>query len=829
MNGLLQDFRFARRHLGKRPGFTLIMVGTLALGIGCNTLIFSLVSGVVLQPLPFQEPQNLVQVQTHWTDKVDGHLSAPEFLTLREQTTTLEHLAVYVKFETNLLDEGDPQRLAAVASSADLFPALGLGLAHGRAFTPQEDLPNAENVVVVSHELWERSLGANPRRIGSTLNLGGKTATLVGVLQPETRLPEDLRAGSRTDIWFPLGLEPAIDSYPNGNHFLDGVARLQRGVSLEKAQGEIDLITKRMREERGFERSLATFGVDLLPLHGQVVRDFSSALLILLAAVGLILLLACANVANLLMARATSRHQEFTVRVALGASRKRLLRQLLTESLLLASLGAGLGYLLAAWGLSLVQSLHRANLPRLAEVQLDSRTLLFTLALTTATSIVFGLIPAWQTTGFSTQNSTRGRGKTKRLKSSLRASQQGPNHHRRRTSRLLVVSQVAMAVVLVISAGLLVKNLWQLQRTDAGFDTQNLLTFQLSLPRTNFPSDPDVTGFMERLRLHLEGLPGVEHAGAITGLPLASSRGDWNFYIEGRPLEDGELVPQGDWQVATPGYFEAMKVRLISGRWFSPSDDSSAPLSVIVNEALAQRYWPGTSPIGQRIRLGGNDDNPFSTIIGVAGNIRHRSLQATPREEIYLAHSQWPAASSRSAISTMSFSIRTTSDPTALTSSVRRLVASLDPDLPLANIQTYEAIRSDSLAPQRFAMGLFAFFAAVALALSSIGILGILLFQVAQQMREIGIRLALGAKPEEILRRVVGQGLALSTAGLAIGLAGAWVLTRWMGSLLAGVSAQDPFIFGLVPLVLLAAAFLASYLPAQRAANVDPLESLRHE
>lgn len=829
MSGLLQDFRFASRHLGKRPGFTLIMVATLALAIGCNTLIFSLVSGVVLQPLPFQEPQNLVQVQTHWTGKVDGHLSPPEFLTLREQSTTLQHLAAYVKFDTSLLEEGDPQRVAAVASSADLFPALGLELAHGRAFTPQEDLPNSESVVVVSHELWERSLGADPRRIGSTLNLGGRAATLVGVLQPRTRLPEDLRGGSRTDIWLPLGLEPAIDSYPNGNHFLDGVARLQPSVSLEKAQGEIDLIIQRMREERGFERSLATFGVDLLPLHGEVVRDFSSALLILLAAVGLILLLACANVANLLMARALSRHQEFTVRVALGASRKRLLRQLLTESLLLASLGAGFGYLLAAWGLSLVQNLHGANLPRLAEVQLDSRTLLFTLVLTTVTAVVFGLIPAWQTTGFSKQTPRRRSSKTKGRHSPVRASQQGPSRHRRRTSRLLVVSQVAMAVVLVISAGLLLKNLWQLQRTDAGFDTKNLLTFHLSLPRTNYPSDSDVSGFMERLRLDLEGLPGVEHAGAVTGLPLTSSRGDWNFYIEGRALEDGELVPQGDWQVVTPGYFEAMKISLIAGRWFSPSDDSTAPLAVIVNEALAERYWPGTSPIGQRIRLGGNDENPFSTIIAVAGNIRHQSLQANPREELYLAHSQWPAASSRSSIATMSFSIRSESDLTALTSSVRRVVATLDPDLPLAQIRTFEAIRSESLAPQRFAMGLFAFFAALALVLSTIGILGILLFQVSQQMREIGIRLALGARPEEILRRVVGQGMALSTAGLALGLVGAWALTRWMGSLLAGVSAQDPFIFGLVPLVLLAAAFLASYLPAHRAANVDPLDSLRHE
>ncbi len=809
MSSFVQDLRFAARSFARRPGFSVVVVAILALGIGANTLIFSLVSGVLLEPLPYPRSERLFELETSWTEKVDGGLSPPEVLILRDGVGAFEHLAAYFRGEVNLTGGDQPLRVSAVAASADLFPTLGLETTLGRPYSADEDLLGAPPVVVLGHELWQTAFGGERGILGRQLLVDGLATTVVGVLAPGSRLPEDLREGGETALFMPLGLDPEPANYANGNHYLSGVARLREGLSRDQAQAELGAAIARMREERQFQDSLATFAVDLRPLHGQVVRGFDTTLRLLLAAVGLVLLITCANVANLLLARSEGRRREMAVRSALGAGRPRLLRQLLTESLLLAGAGGALGVLVASWGLDLVQAADAIGLPRLTEVRLDGRTLSFSLVAALATGVLFGILPAFQ------------------------GSAEKERGHRSRATdgkarRLLVVTEVALAVVLVVGAGLVVRSLANLRHVDPGFDPRNLLTFSLSLSEATW-ADTEAPRFLEDLRQELEALPGVASAGAVTGLPLASRRGDWNFMVEGRALAPGELSPRGDWQVITPGYFETMQVPLALGRGFTASDDGAAPLVALVNQALAARYFPGTDPVGQHIRLGGNPDNPWCTIVGVVGDVRHRGLDVRPAEELYLPYGQWARASSRGAVRAMSFVLATTGDAETLGSAVRRRVAELAPELPLDHFATYDAIRNDALALHRFAFALLLAFAALALGLAAIGVFGVLSFQVSRRTREIGIRMALGATRSEVLRLIVGQGLGLSLVGVAIGLAGAVASTRGLESLLYGVSPQDPATFLAVGLILCLVAALASYLPARRAARLEPVSSLRHE
>ncbi len=804
MTTLWQDIRYGFRTLLKKPGFTAITVLTLALGIGVNSAIFSVVNAVLLRPLPFAEADRLVYVEgLDFRDNTKGgSISPPDFLDYREQTHTFERFAAFQPLSFTLTGEAEPERVTSARVSAGFFETLGVQpVAGGRTFLAEEEEAGRNGVVVVSHGLWQSRFGGDPKLVGKTLALNGQNATIIGIMPPDFQFPREAK------LWTPIAFKTPQMSQRR-SHFLQAVGRLKNGVTLAQAQAEVNNIAHGL--EKQYPESNTNFGLGLTLLPERLVGQLRLTLFVLLGAVGLVLLIACANVANLSLARGVSRHREIAIRSALGASRVRVVRQLLTESVLLALVGGGLGLLLAVWGVDLLVAFSPENLPRIKEVAIDWRVLAFTLFVSLLTGIIFGLFPALST---SKPNLTE------TLKEGSRGTM-GAKGQRLRA--LLVVSEVALSLILLVGAGLLIKSFLRLTHVDPGFAPTNVLTMQLSLTRMKYPEPQQTAAFFQELISRIEALPGVEAAGTVTELPLSGQDNDTFFTIEGKPpVAFGSLENDANIRIISPDYFRAIGIPLLKGRSFTERDSEKAPNTIIVSDSFARRFLPNEDPIGKRLTI--DFGKPWTgEIAGVVGSIRHSSLAQEPFGEMYVNHAQTPAPMTN-------LVVRAAGDPTKLTAAIRNEVQSLDKDLPIYNVKTMEQRISESAAQPRFRTLLLGLFACVALLLASVGIYGVISYSVTQRTHEIGIRLALGAQARDVLRLVVRQGMVLALIGIVIGLIGAFAVTRVMASLLYGVSATDPVTFVGVSVLLAGVALVACLVPARRATKVDPMIALRHE
>ncbi len=806
MGTLGQDLRYAVRMLVKRPGFTAVAVLTLALGIGANTAIFSVVNTVLLRPLPFTEPDRLVYAQG--ADLRDGShggsISAPDFLDYREQTHVFERLSTFMPFSFTVTGDGSAsERISGALVSHGFFETLGImPLAGGRTFLAEEEQSGRNAVAVLSYGLWQRRYGADPKIVGKTVALNGRAVTVVGVMPAGFEYPREAQ------LWSPIPFKSPETSMRRA-HFLRGVGRLKPGVTLSQAQADVNAVARQLEQQ--YPESNTNFSMGLTPLPEWTVGEMRPTLLILLAAVGFVLLIACANVANLSLARGATRSREVAIRSALGASRGRVVRQLLTESVVMALLGGAFGLLLAMWGVDLLVSLSPENLPRVKEVTTDWRVLGFTLLVSVLTGILFGLFPALATSKTNLTETLKEGGRT------------GSGAGRQRLRGLLVVAEVALSLILLVEAGLLVKSFLRLSNVDVGFKPTNVLSMQLTLPQTGYTDPPRRSAFYEQLVGRIESLPGVQAAGAVSELPLSGQENDTFFNIEGKPAAAfGSTENDANIRGISPAYFQALGVPLLKGRFFDRRDGLEAPKVAIVNESFVKRYLPGEDPLGKYLII--DFGEPFKAeIVGVVGGIRHSSLaQPEPSAEMYVNVIQAPSYRTN-------LVVRAAGDPVQLTAAIRSEVQSLDKDLPVYNVKTMEQHISESAAQPRFRTLLLGLFAGVALVLASIGIYGVISYSVTQRTHEIGLRVALGAQRRDVLRLVVWQGMRMALVGICLGIIGAFVVTRVMSSFLFGVSATDPLTFAGVALLLAGVSFLACYVPARRAAKVDPMVALRYE
>jgi len=814
MNHLLQDARHGLRSFLKTPGFVAVAVATLALGIGANTAIFSVVNAVLIRPLPYPSSERLITLWNKYPKMglSQAAISGPDFVDRSESSRVFEQVGAVTDASLNLTGGGDPERIRGVRVTAGLFQVLGVQPALGRAFRPEEDRPGAEPVVVVSHGLFERRFGGDRAWVGRSILLNGKNHTLVGVMPAGFAYPSP-----KTEMWVPLALSAdQVNPSQRGNEYLTAVARLKPGVTVAAAQTEMDRITVKILQDSppGMRDYLtnAGWGCVLVPLKENVVGDSGKALLVLLGAVGFVLLVACANVSGLQLARAATRQREIAIRTALGAGRWRLIRQLLTESLMLGAVGGALGVLVASWGVDLLIRIRPANLPRLEEVRLDSRVLLFSACLSILSAVISGLAPALRLSRTSPNEA---------LKEGGRSATGGLKHLR--VQRLLVVSQVALALVLLIGAGLMLRSFESLMKVDAGFEPKNVLTAYVSLPASKYPNPAARQAFFDQLVGKLGALPGVQDVAIGSLVPLAEGNWTASFFPEGREPAHGEASPLTSVRLVSPGYFRTLGVPLRRGRDFSDHDDAKSPGVVVVDDAAARRLWPGEDPIGKRITFSDSSaDATWLSVVGVVGDIKDTALDREPMIHVYRPYAQ-------RAVLGMFVALRTASSPAAILPSVRRELRLLDPEQPLYAVQTMQGYVEDSLAQPRLRFILIGLFASVALLLSALGVYAVISYAVGQRIQEIGIRMALGARKSDVVRLVIGQGLPLVLLGAGIGLLAALGLTRVLGSLLYGVTAHDPGTFATVSALLVLVALAACYLPARRAAGVDPLAALRME
>ncbi|HSR68226.1 MAG TPA: ABC transporter permease [Acidobacteriota bacterium] len=820
---LRQDLSFAWRSLRRNPLFTIVAVLTLALAIGANSAIFSLVNGVLLQPLPYPDPDRIVTLWSTWRGQPKGQLSMAEFLDFRDQVESLEHVSIWSSGSVNLTGQGEPERVRATLITPSLQqvlsirPHLGslLPADAGRVVSTGQAQDTDHYLALMGHALWMNRFGGDPALVGETLQIDGVPAQIVGILPPGFRLPTDIVAGRSTDLILPLTVKESYDRSIRGWHQYAAAALIKDGFSLQQADAEVRQRARRFTEQ-GLYPEEGLYGAFLTPLKEEVVGPSRDALWVLLAAVGFLLLIACANVAGLQMARSDLRRLEMDLRSALGAGRGRLMMQLLTENVLLALLGGAAGLFLAMGLVELLVTLGPASVPRLQEAALDWRVALFTLLVSFFTGLLFGIAPALR---WSRSSHCYGLG-------GQRVSTAGAPRQRLRSA--VVVAEVALCVVLVISAGLTVRSLYKLSQVDPGFDPDNLLVFFLGLPEAAYPDEQAVEDFHRRLLEQIRALPSVRHAASFRGLPLTGSIGDWDFEIEGRPLVEGN-EPVGDWQVVTPDYFATMGMRLLKGRAFSQADRRGAQHVVVVNQALAETYFPDSDPLGQRISQNTRgQDKDWATIVGVVENVRQVSFARPPNSTFYRPMEQFHEATGliRHA---MWVGVRGSGDAAALVPSVRQALAQVDPQLPLSAAAPFSQIASRSLSAQRFVTLLLALFALSALGLACVGIYGVLAYSVNRRRREIGIRMALGADARRLLTMVLGSGLRLSLIGLLAGV----LLTLSAGGVLQavlfGVTVSDPLTYAAIVLILLASAMAASYLPARRAVRVDPIAALRSD
>ena len=818
---LWQDLRYGARMLAKHPGFTFVAVLTLALGIGANSAIFSVVNAVLLRPLPYSSPEQLVflyDVKPGFGVPRIGLMDA-EFLRLRDEARSLEQVSLYTTGTLTLTGVGEPERVASGSASGDLFPALGATMALGRTFTTEEEPRGQSNVVVLSHGFWQRKLAGDPGVVGRALTLDGRSHTVIGVLPQGFKSPPELQADRAVELWQPAGYNPAG---PCCSHGLSVVARLRAGHTTEQAQAEADTIVAGVREDypQGYPKDGASRTL-IRPLQEELVGDLSRGLWVLLAAVLFVLLIACANVANLLLARSEARQKEVAIRAALGAGRARIVRQLLTESILLAAAGGGVGLLLASLGVKLLLTLGYDKIPRLQEVTLDSRVLGFTLILSLLTGAVFGLAPAFQAVRFDLQTLLKagGRAAAPTGRSRLRAA--------------LVVAEVALSLILLVGAGLLIKSFWRLQQVDTGFRAEQLLTLHLFPPASAYPTDLHVSTFYENLLQRVKSLPGVTDAAVADAVPLGDRSGGTVMETEGRPVEASAANSAG-WRVVSPEFFRTMGVRLLRGRFLEDSDLESSAEVAVVNETLARTHWPDENPLGRRIRLlnrpPGHATTSFLTVVGVAADVKNGGLTEVVRQEVYVPLRQRQAAIDGMGFERqMTLAVRTSGEPLEVVNAVRREVGSLDPSVPVAGVRTMEQIMAAVTVQPRFNTILLGIFATVALVMAAVGIYGVMSYSVTRRKHEIGVRMALGARRGDVLKIVVRQGMTLALAGVAVGTVASFALTRVMAGLLYGVSATDTGTFAGIALLLTAVALLACYLPARRATKVDPMTALRYE
>ncbi len=816
MSSLVADIRFGIRMLRKSPGVTTVAVVALALGIGANTAVFSVLQAVVLRPLPYADPERLVLLfgDLHRPGLEEIETSAPEFLDYSRRSVSFEALAAYHQVGFNLAGDGEPERVLGAGATAGLFPLLGVAPLLGRTFLPEEDRPGHDQVVLLSHGLWQRRFGGDPDVAGRILRVDGRPCAIVGVMPAGFRFPS-----RDTELWRPEAFPPELLSENNrGSHFLDVVARLRPGVSLSAARAEMAEIARRMGEEHG-DSYRSGFGARLFRLRERLVGDVRPGLILLLGAVGFVLLIACANVANVQLARAAAREKELSIRLALGAGRARLVRQMLAECVVLSAIGGVLGLLLALWGMELLVALRPAAIPRVDEVTLDLRVAAFTLCATLLAGLVSGLAPALHSAGTDVNDALKAGGRG------------GDGVRLRRLRGALVAVELGLALVLLLGAGLLMRSFLELSGSELGFHADNVLTARLSLPASRYASfERQISAFQEML-LRIAAGPGVRSVGAINALPLSGSGGDRSLLVEGRAAAPGEPRPDEQLRFVGPGYFGALGIPLLRGRDFSAQDRDGAERVLVVNQAMAERYWPGEDALGKRLAYAGmGDAEPkWCRIVGVVGNVRHTGLADEGRPEVYVPYSQPLFGAEGASLPPLYLVVRTEADARGLASIVRAAILSVDPEQPISNVRTMEQRIEESLGERRFSLLLLGFFAAVALGLAVVGVYGVVSYSIAQRTREIGIRMALGARRADVLGLLLRQGLRLALAGVALGLAAAVPLTRLVSGMLYRVSPFDPVSFTAVPLLLVAVAAAAIVVPACRASRVDPMVALRYE
>ena len=801
MDSLIKDIRYGIRSLLKRPAFTAIALVALALGIGANTAIFSLVNAVVLRPLPYPEPDQLVW---SWGFVRNGptraSVSPPDFLDYRNQNKTFENLAATasIPLSVNMTGNGDPERLNTSVVTGNYFEMFKIAPAIGRGFTLDNEKTGQDQVAILSYDLWQRRFGGDPGILGKTVVLNGKATEIIGVMGRDVSFPQP------ADLWMPMNFD-SPDMKLRQAHFLRPVGRLKPGVNIRQAQSDLDVIAAQLEEQ--YPATNTGWSLRLVSLREQLVGGSRTFVFILFGAVGLVLLIACANVANLLLVRAAARQKEIALRTALGASRLRIIRQMITESVLLAIVGGALGVLLARAGVDLLVSFSQGTIPPTLSVRVDGTVLLFTFLLSLLTGILFGLAPALRTVQVNLIES---------LKEGVRGG--GENTLKNRTRSVLVVLESAIAVMLLIGAGLLVRSLVALQGVNPGFDSNNVMTARLDIARKKYDTAEKRANFLSEIQTRVSNLPGVETAGVITELPLSGQPNDMPFTVEGRPPASPDQAFGADWRRVNENYFNALRIPLLRGRTFTAQEVRKSDPVVIVSQSLADQVFPNEDPLGKRLILAIGDKR--YEIIGITGDVRHRALSAAPVPTMYV-----PTFETGS----VNLVVRTNTDPMSIAGSVRKEVLAVDPEQPIAAVRPMTSWVEQSVAGQRYNMMLLGLFALLAVVLAATGIYGVMSYTVAQRTHEIGVRMALGARRFDVLKLVVRQGMILAVIGVAAGLLGAFVLTRVMSSFLFQVQARDPITFAAVALLLMFIAFLACLVPALRATKVDPLIALRYE
>lgn len=803
LESFVKDLRYGARLFRRSPGFAAASVITLALAIGANTAIFSVVSALLV-PFPFDDLDRIVTVWESAADSPRNEVSAANFFDWRAQNQVFEHVAMYRWWSVNLTGVDTPEKVQGFQITANLFDVLGVAPAFGRGFTPEEEEPGRDRVVILTHGFWQRRFGADPDILGRSILLDGIMRTVVGVMTRDYKFPAGV------EVLAPLALTPQEIRSRRFHTYLT-VARLKPGVSVRQARADMEAIAARLEQQ--YPQSNSGWGVAVFPLVDDTVRESRPVLVVLTGAVGFVLLIACANIANLLLGRGARREKEIAIRAALGAGRRRIIRQLLTESIILASMGGAAGLLLALAGVQALKPALPAEIvpfiPGWAEIGIDGHVLAMTAALSLLTGLAFGLVPALSTSRLD-------------LNATLKEGGKSPSRTSHRMGRTLVIAEIAVSLVLLIGAGLMIKSFLRLIDTPAGFNPENALTMEILLPNAKYQEESRRADFFRRLLERVGALPGVEAAGAVSHLPLGGSNASAGFLIEGRPEPPPGQELNGRYRVCSPAYFRALGITLLQGRAFTEQDQPGSTPVVIVNETLARRHWPNENAIGKRIRFYGNPkSNPWMTIVGIIRDVKH-TLDGEVKPEYYLPHAQDPWGS-------MVLVVRTADEPARLAAAVRSEVLALDKDQPVSLIRTMEQVREQSVIVQRFATLALGIFAGLALTLAMVGIYGVMSYAVAQRTHEIGIRAALGADAGAVLRLIIKQGMTLTLAGVAIGFGGAFALTRLMESLLYEVTATDPTTFALVAMLLTALALAACYIPARRAVKVDPIAALRCE
>ena len=808
---MFQDLRFGVRMLLKHKSFTIVAILSLALGIGANTAIFSVVNSVLLRELPFKDPEQLMSVSSRRTDRDDAPFTLPDFFDYRDQNQSLEQIAAYTTVGLSLSGTDKREQLRGLRVSANLFQLLGVEATAGRILFPDDDEPGRRHVVVLTYQCWQSRFQSDPQVLGKNLILNGEGYEVVGVLPPSYALPI-----KEAELAIPLA--PAADPLRNERasvNFLRGIARLKTGVTRAQAESDLGGIVTRQRQQYG-ESYLKKMGVSLVQLRDDMVGSVRTPLWILLGSVGLVLLIACSNLAALSLARASSQQREIAIRKALGATTARVVRQRLTESLILAFVGGAVGVLLATWGVRLLVALSPTGLPREQEIGVDLRALAFAAAASVLSAAIFGILPALQ-------------GARGEASGDLRAARgAGEGARRNRSRSALVIAEVAVSFLLLIGAGLMIQSFIRVQAIEPGFDPSNVLALRLSLPKTKYQDRAAVTQFYDRLLPRIQDLPGVETVAAVSVLPMSEGRRSVDFNLAGQALSPGE-AHSAQYRVASPHYFRAMKIPLLQGRAIDEHDNARSVPVVLINETMARRFWPNGNPVGARINIDDNNVGPRPVeIAGVVGNVKHLNLESDPTFDVYVPLAQ-VHEDALGLITNTHYWIVRTSDSRVLEGAFRRELQGVDRDAATSNVRTLEDYLSDSVAPRRFNLRVLTIFSVVALLLAATGIYGVVSYTVTQRTPEIGIRLALGARKTNVFRLILGQGLKVVLAGMVLGALGAVAITRVIRSMLFGVTPTDTLTFALVSLTLVLVALIACSLPARRATKVDPLIALRHE